>query len=444
MFQQSFRGFSRHGAGRRFPWRFGEPLVKEAYMRSSKYFVLGETFALLVSVTVAARADLVSDWNAKAEAIAIEKRLLPPPNAHGMAILHVAIFEAVNAVDQRFAPYRLKLNAGRNVSKEAAAASAAHRVLVALHPDQKASIDSTLRASLATIQDGDSKTKGIELGAKAAAEILALRADDGADAPESYRPYAIPGIYVPTVIPVSSTYGSVKPWVLEKGATFRPAAPPPLDSETWTKDVNEISEIGAVQSTKRTTAQTDIARFWFVTGPQAWNPIVRQLVAAKKLDLADSARLFALVAMAADDAFIAVFDAKYAYNFWRPITAIRNADLTRNPATPREPSWRPLGDTPMHPEYPCAHCITSSAVGAVLTREFGAEIPEVSMTSLTAPGVTRKWTRIQDYTDEVSAARIYAGFHYRFSTRVGEEMGKQIGDLTAATQLRRVDVGLPH
>jgi hypothetical protein len=415
-------------------------------MRWSKYFVLGETLALLVSVTVAARADLVSDWNVKAEAIAIEKRLLPPPNAHGMAILHVAIFEAVNAVDQRFAPYRLKLNADRNVSKEAATASAAHRVLVALHPDQKASIDSTLKASLATIQDGDSKTKGIELGTKAAAEILALRADDGADAPESYRPYTIPGIYVPTVIPVSSTYGSVKPWVLEKGAKFRPAAPPPLDSEIWTKDVNEISEIGAVQSAKRTAAQTDIARFWFVTGPQAWNPIVRQLVAAKKLDLADSARIFALVAMAADDAFIAVFDAKYAYNFWRPITAIRNADLTRNPATPREPSWRPLGDTPMHPEYPCAHCITSSAVGAVLTREFGAEIPEVSMTSPTAPGVTRKWTRIQDYTDEVSAARIYAGFHYRFSTRVGEEMGKQIGDLTAATQLRRVDIaaGLPH
>jgi len=418
-------------------------------MLSSKSFMPGPAFPLLtVLATLAApaRAELISDWNAKAEAIAIEKRLLPPPNAHGMAILHVAIFEAVNAIDQRFGPYWFKLTADRDISKEAAAASAGHRVLVALHPDQKASLDSTLKASLAAIADGDAKAKGIELGAKAAAEILAQRANDGADAPESYRPYTVPGVYVPTVVPVSSTYGSVKPWVMEKGPQFRPAAPPALDSETWTKDVNEIREIGGLNSARRTELQTNIARFWFVTGPQAWNPIVRQLVAAKKLDLVDSARLFALVAMATDDAFIAVFDAKYAYNFWRPITAIRNADLTRNTATPRDPSWRPLGDTPMHPEFPCAHCITSSAAGAVLKSVFGNEIPEVSMTSPTAPGVTRKWTRIQDYIDEVSAARIYAGFHYRFSTRIGEEMGRQIGDMTVATQLRpaNVESGLPR
>lgn len=418
-------------------------------MLSSKSFVPGSAFVLLTVLAnpaTPARAELVSDWNAKAEAIAIEKRLLPPPNAHGMAILHVAIFEAVNAIDQRFSPYRLKVSADRNVSKEAAAASAAHRVLVALHPDQKASIDSTLKASLAAIPDGDAKTKGIELGAKAAAEILAQRANDGADTPESYRPYTVPGAYVPTVIPVSSTYGSVKPWVMEKGSQIRPAAPPALDSETWIKDVNEVREFGGLHSTKRTELQTNIARFWFVTGPQAWNPIVRQLVAAKKLDLVDSARLFALVAMATDDAFIAVFDAKYTYNFWRPITAIRNADLTPNTTAPRDPSWRPLGDTPMHPEYPCAHCITSSAAGAVLKGEFGNEIPEVSMTSPTAHGVTRKWTRIQDYIDEISVARIYAGFHYRFSTRIGEEMGRQIGDLTAATRLRRGNVasGLPR
>jgi hypothetical protein len=173
---------------------------------------------------------------------------------------------------------------------------------------------------------------------------------------------------------------------------------------------------------------------------------VRQLAALKKLDLVDSARLFALVAIATDDAFIAVFDAKYAYNFWRPITAIRNADLTGNKATPHDPSWLPFGqsslasgDTPMHPEYPCAHCITSSAAGVVLKSVFGDDVPEVSMTSLTAPGVTRKWTRIQDYTDEVSVARIYAGFHYRFSTKIGEDMGRKIGALTVATQLRRTE-----
>ncbi|HKU98790.1 MAG TPA: vanadium-dependent haloperoxidase, partial [Vineibacter sp.] len=212
--------------------------------------------------------------------------------------------------------------------------------------------------------------------------------------------------------------------------------PPALVSPTWTNDVNEIRELGRRDSAKRTAEQTAIGRFWFVTGPQAWNPIVRQLTAARKMDLIDSARLFALVAMAADDAFIAVFDAKYHYNFWRPITAIRNADLTGNKATPRDASWLPLGDTPMHPEYPCAHCITSAAAASVLMSVLGNEIAEVSMTSPTAPGVTRRWTRLQDYANEVAAARIYAGFHYRFSADVGQDMGRKIGELTVATQMR--------
>jgi hypothetical protein len=159
---------------------------------------------------------------------------------------------------------------------------------------------------------------------------------------------------------------------------------------------------------------------------------------AKDMDIVDCARLFALVTMAASDALIAVFDAKYTYNFWRPITAIRNADQTNNDRTPRDAAWLPLGDTPMHPEYPCAHCITSAAVAAVVRGVVGEEVEEISLTSPTAPGVTRKWTRLQDYTDEVSMARIYAGFHYRFSTEVGQEMGRKIGELTSATQMRRV------
>jgi PAP2 superfamily len=173
-----------------------------------------------------------------------------------------------------------------------------------------------------------------------------------------------------------------------------------------------------------------------MTGPRSYNPIVRQLATAKEMDIVDCARLFALVAMAGSDALIAVMDAKYAYNLWRPITAIRNADITGNQATPREESWLPLGDTPMHPEYPCAHCITSSAVGAVLTNVLGDQIPEFSLTSTTLPGVTRKWKSIEDYNAEVAAARIYAGFHYRFSTIVGREMGRKIGELVASTQLR--------
>ena len=410
----------------------------------SWFRILMPVMGLAAAFADPARADLISDWNLKAEAIAIEKRLLPPPNARGMALLHVAMFEAVNAVDRNYAPYKLKLVAEPNTSREAAAAAAAHAVLIALHPDQQAGLDATLVASLGPIAEGEPKAKGIALGKKAAAEILALRANDGANAPESYHPHTIAGAYVPTIVPVSSTYGAVKPWVMEKGSQFRPAPPPAFDSATWTNDLNEIQELAGRASSKRTAEQTTIARFWFMTGPQAWNPIVRQLATQKKLDLTDSARLFALVAIATDDAFISVFDAKYHYNFWRPITAIRNADLTGNKATARDPAWLPFGqsslpfgDTPMHPEYPCAHCITSSAAGTVLKSVFGNDIPEVSMTSGAMPGITRKWTRIQDYVDEISAARIYAGFHYRFSTVVGEEMGRKIGELTVAAQLRR-------
>ena len=195
--------------------------------------------------------------------------------------------------------------------------------------------------------------------------------------------------------------------------------------------------MGGRNSTTRTAEQTTIGRFWFLTGARTYNPIVRQVATAKDMDVVDCARIYALVAIAGADALISVFDAKYAYNLWRPVTAIRNADQTNNPATPRDATWLPLGDTPMHPEYPCAHCITSAAVYAVLQSVADAEVGEISLTSPTAPGVTRKWTRLQDYSDEVALARIYAGFHYRFSAEVGKEMGKKIGEQVIATQLRR-------
>src|SRR5262249_43987366 len=158
----------------------------------------------------------------------------------------------------------------------------------------------------------------------------------------------------------------ITPWAMEKGSQFRPAPPPALDSAAWTRDVNEIREFGGIDSKKRTPEQTEIGRFWFFTGPRTYVQLAKQVAAAKKMDVVDCARLYALLSMATSDAFIAVFDAKYAHNFWRPITAIRNADLTSNPATPREPSWAPLGMTPPHPEYPCAHCIVAATVAEVL------------------------------------------------------------------------------
>lgn len=388
--------------------------------------------ALALSAT-AARGDVVMDWNAKADAIAVEKQLLNAANARGQAMLHIAMFEALNAIDRRYAPYRLNLTADRAASREAAAAAAAHDVLLALHPDKKADLDAALAGSLAGITENEAKSKGIELGKQAAAGIIALRTNDGSNTPEDYRPATTAGVYVPTTIPIESTSSKIKPFAMTSASQFRAAPPPTLTSETWTRDLNEIREIGSSASAKRSAEQTTIARFWFFTGPRTYNTIVRQIASNRKMDLVDCARLYALTSIAGADAFIAVFDAKYAYNFWRPVTAIRNADLTSNPATPREASWQPLGVTPMHPEYPCAHCITASAVATVLQHVVGNEIDEITLTSPTAAGVTRKWTRLQDYSDEVSSARIYAGFHYRFSTEAGKDMGKKIGDLAVTT-----------
>ena len=390
--------------------------------------------AILVAAP-AARADVVTDWNAKAEAIGLEKRLQPPPNARTMAMMHVAMFEAANAAQPRYAPYQLKLLTEPGASPEAAAASAAHGVLVGLFPDQQSSLDTTLRASLAQVAEGETRTRGVALGQKAAAEILALRAKDGITAAESYRPVTAAGAYVPTVIPVSSTIGKLTPWVMSSGEQFRPAPPPALDSPTWTADLNEIREIGGQGSSKRSAEQTEIGKFWVATGPHCWNPIVRQLAVARKLDVTDSARLFALVAMATADSFVAVFEAKYHYNLWRPVTAIRNADITGNAGTSREASWLPLVDTPMHPEYPCAHCISSTAAATVMQQVLGNDLPEVSMTSPALPGVTRRWTTLKAYSDEVSNARIYGGIHYRFSTIVAQEMGRKLAELATTTLL---------
>ncbi|MBB4370747.1 hypothetical protein GGD63_003542 [Bradyrhizobium sp. cir1] len=393
---------------------------------------------LIAAAAPLARADVIMDWNAKADAIAAEKQIPPAPYSRVLSMMHVAMFEAVNAIDRRYAPYKISLSADRSTSREAAAAVAAHDVLLSIYPDLKSDLSSALTSSLAPIADGESKTAGIALGKEAAVQIIQLRAKDGSAAVETYRPLTTPGAYVPTVVPLFSTTGATTPWVMTSGSQFRPGPPPALDSEVWTRDVNEIREVGSRASPARTPEQTTIGRFWFFVGARTYNPIVRQAAMAKGMDLVDCARLFALTSITGNDAIVAVFDAKYHYNFWRPVTAIRNADLTSNAATPRDASWLPLGDTPMHPEYPCAHCIVSAAISTVLQTVVG-DFGEFSLTSPTAPGVTRKWSRLQDYSDEVSNARIWAGFHYRFSTEVGKDMGRKIGALVVATQLRGVE-----
>jgi hypothetical protein len=307
-------------------------------------------------------------------------------------------------------------------------------------PSQQAAIDKAYGSALAAIADGPAKTTGIAVGEQAAAAVIAWRADDGAGTPERYRPATTAGVYVPTTIPVASQWGLRKPWVMTSPNQFRPGPPPALASELWARDYNEIKAVGARNSTTRTPAQTEIARFWEATAPTIYFPVVRSVANVPGREVTQNARLLALSAEAIDDALIAVFDAKYHYNFWRPITAIRNGDIDGNDATELDAGWLPLIDAPMHPEYPCAHCIVSGAVVGVLAAEIGTgPTPPLSTTSPTAPGVVRSWTSIDDFALEVANGRIYEGVHYRNSAEVGTAMGKKIGALTAAKALRPAD-----
>jgi len=227
---------------------------------------------------------------------------------------------------------------------------------------------------------------------------------------------------------VGSTWATMRPFVLERADQFRPGPPPSLTSKEWTADYGEIKAYGAAGSKVRTAEQTETARFWLMTGPQAYHPLARQIVSARHMSLIDSAHFMALYAIALNDAYIAVFDAKYHYEFWRPVTAIRNGDLGGNPETERDPSWQPIDATPMHPEYPCAHCILSGTAATVIEQlGGGSAIPELTLTSPTAPGVTHRFTNLDSFTAEVANARIWAGFHYRSSTKVGTAMGREVG-----------------
>jgi PAP2 superfamily len=399
------------------------------------------TTIVLTGLSGPVAADVITDWNEKTLAFVAKHRMLPPQAERVVASVHLAMFDAVNSIERRYRPYRIAVSTGKDTSKEAAAAVAAGMVLAGLHPKDAEELNSLMGAYLATIPQGAAKSEGIKVGQEVAAKIVAERTGDGSEAPDSYRPKAKPGVYVPTPITASSMWPNVKPFAMTSPAQFRPAPPITLSSAQWAADYNEIKSLGSKNSTQRTTRQTEDGHFWLLTGPASYYPLVRQLVVTKNMDVADSARFMALASATVADTFIAVFDAKYHYDFWRPITAIRNGDTDDNAATERDASWQPIDNTPMHPEYPCAHCISSAGIATVIEAVLGsADIPEVTLTSPTAPGVTRRWTNVWVYADEVAMARIYAGFHYRFSTKVGQDMGRKIGQLTVQTLMQKTNV----
>jgi hypothetical protein len=382
----------------------------------------------LLGLAQPASADVITDWNEKAVSFVLARGMGPPPGERVMAMTHAAMFDAVNSIERRYRPYLSQQAAAPNASKEAAAATAAGMVLAGVVPQTTNEMRAELAKYLAAIPDGPAKVEGMRIGEAVAGRILESRADDGISTPDSYRARTAPGVYVPTSATSASQWPLVKPFALTSAAQFRPAPPIALTSAEWASDYNEIKALGRFDSKARTARQTEDARFWLAIGGDVYYPLVRSVAQAKNLNLLDKARLFALAAIARADAMIAVLDAKYHYEFWRPLTAIRHGDNDGNPATERDPTWRPIAETPMHPEYPCAHCISAASICSVLEAVIGtAEIAEVSMTSPTAKGVTHRWTSLHDFVKEVSEARIWAGFHYRFSTRVGEDMGNQIG-----------------
>ena len=398
---------------------------------------IGLAASLLAGLAVDANADVVTDWNLKAGELVAEAKLGPPPANRVMAIVHAAVYEAVNAVTQRYRASRLQLDAAPGASLDAAVAAANHATLVKLMPSQQAAIDAAYNAALATIADGPAKTAGIALGQQAAAGILALRADDALSAVDTYRPQASAGAYVPTASPAATQWPQRTPWLMTSASQLRPGAPPALTSDAWARDLNEVKALGARTSARRSAEQTEIARFWEFSLPSIYHGVVRSVAHAPGREPTQNARLFAALTQAQDDAMIAVFDAKYHYNFWRPATAIRSADLDGNEATERDASWAPFIDYPMHPEYPSAHSILAGAAGAVLQAEIGAgAMPVLTTTSPSAKGATRRWASVGDFVQEVVNARVYQGVHYRFSADTGAAMGKRIGELAAAKVLR--------
>ena len=389
----------------------------------------GISLLVILAGAPGARADIVTDANVRAADV-VSRLPAPPITVRMMAVVQVSVFEAVNAVTGRYPPQRAKLAPAPGASVDAAVAAATRTALSKLMPGQQAAIDADYQALLASVPDGPAKTAGIALGEQAATAIVALCADDGMVAPDSYRPNTAVGVYVPTTGPAVPHWGKRRPWVMPRGDHFRPGPPPALTSETWARDFNEIKAVGGRTSAQRTPEQTAMAKFWEATAPAVYWPLARDVAGMPGREVTDNARLLALAAMAMDDALIAVFDGKYTYNLWRPVTAIRNGDLDGNSATERDAGWTPFIDTPMHPEYPCAHCIVGAALAAVLEAEIGSgPSPRLGSASSTAGGAVRTWASPAEFAREVAQARIYDGVHYRTSTEVGSAMGKKIGEL---------------
>ena len=407
-------------------------------------------FVALTGLGTAAGQNPVTDWNniAITAAVAANQTTSPgsfnqPSSMMYLAYVHLAVFDAVNAIDHRYHSYGPDITAPSSASKEAATVEAAYRMCLYLFPDQAATLGTQYTASMAALPNGAAKSDGMQAGLAAASSIIALRTGDGRLATVPYTWPSVPtaGIWIPTppafASPILAWFGHVVPFTMSASSQFRPGPPPALNSEKWAKAYNETKDFGALNSAVRTPQQTETALFWTDHAGKQFGRAFRALAIARNLDVTESARLFATLYAAGADGAIGCFDAKYHYNFWRPVTAIQNGDIDGNPNTEKDASWAAIVATPAFPEYPSAHSCLAGAFAGALQNFFGT--PKVTLVVTSGiTNTTHTFTDTRDIVAEMADARIDAGFHYRFSVNEGAELGSDVARQIRKKYFRRL------
>jgi hypothetical protein len=382
----------------------------------------------------AAQPNEVTKWNEIAQSTVLAQApnaSAPPAAAVFMAMVQGSVYGAINAIDRRHRPYLVQRRADPKASKDAAAATAAFRVLDALFPAQHATLQAHYDGSLGAIPDGPRKEAGIEVG-EAAADAMLAEGHDGRPGPIPPLPPEGPGFWEPLLTPAATPIPDPSPWValakpflVQTPSQFRTDGPYALTSADYTEDFNEVKELGDVDSTTRTPDQTHVATFWQSNPAATWNGLARRLAEEQRLDVTDSALLFAILDLSAADASINCWNDKYYWGFWRPMAAIREADTDDNPATEPDTSWTPLF-TPPYPDHPSGHlCISSSSLHA-LRAFFGTDRITFYVTSSQFPGEQRHFERFSDAISERIEARIWAGLHYRNADVQGATLGQKV------------------
>jgi PAP2 superfamily len=400
-------------------------------------------------VSAAARADAVLDWNTIAVNTAVANKQNPFAQGRTVAIVQLAVFEAVNAITGDYKPY-LGIAEPSSASAEAAAIEAAYKVLSDYFPDPatQAALLADRTSSLAAIPDDQAKIDGIQAGDDAAAAITALRANDGSSPPLTKQPGPPgPGEWQATSscpknasgiqVGIAFNWQFITPFGISAASDYLLSPPPALTSEAYTKAYNEVMTVGAIDSTARPQDRANVALFFAATSPtQAFNQAARLVAEERGGSLSENARALALMNMAISDSLVASFYNKYHYNFWRPETAIHAGDVDGNPKTEADPDWAPFITTPCFPSYPSNHGSAGNAAAEVLRRLYGEAAHAITLTNQAVPTIVLQYESFKEITDDISDARVYGGIHFRTDQKAGADLGRSIGTAVYKNNLR--------